>query len=34
VYSVIGNDTLKEFALGRIHANKELAGDIQKQPGK
>jgi hypothetical protein len=34
VYGVIGNDTLKEFALGRIHTNKELPGDIQKHPGK
>ena len=32
VYSVIGNDTLKGFALGRISSNKELPGDIQKQP--
>jgi hypothetical protein len=34
VYSVIGNDTLKEFALGRMHTNKQLPGDIQKQPHK
>ena len=34
VYSVIGNDTLKEFALGRMHTNRQLPGDIQKRPGK
>jgi hypothetical protein len=34
VYGAIRNDTLKEFALGRIHTNKELPRDIQKHTGK
>ena len=34
VYGVIRNDTLKEFALGRMPTNKQLPGDIQKQPRK
>jgi hypothetical protein len=34
VHSVIGNDLLKEFALGRIPTNKELPGGIQKHPSK
>ena len=35
VYNVIGNDLLKEFALGRALTNKkELPGDIQKHPNK
>ena len=32
VYDVIGNNLLKEFALGRAHLNKELPGGIQKHP--
>ena len=35
VCNVIGNDLLKEFALGRALTNeKELPGDIQKHPNK
>ncbi len=35
VYNVIGNDLLKEFALGRALTNKkELPGDIQKHTNK
>jgi hypothetical protein len=34
MYNVIGNDLLKEFAVGRAHINKELPGGIQKHPSK